>query len=68
MSLKARNVKVNSLDNASKGSIESAPINLSKKESEFLLLTIKNALFKGEYVEVLYNLTLKIQEHYKKFE
>ena len=35
------------MDNASKGSIESAPINLSKKESEFLLLTIKNALFKG---------------------
>ena len=57
MSLKAKNVKVNSLDNASKGSIESDSKKLSKKESEFLLLNIKNDLFKGEYVEVLYNLT-----------
>lgn len=41
-------------------------IELEDKELEFLLLTIKNSLFKGEYVELLYNLTLKLQTHYQK--
>jgi hypothetical protein len=32
------------------------------KELELLLLTIKNGLFRGEYVETVYNLTLKLQK------
>jgi len=40
------------------------PIELSEKEIEFLLVTIKNGLFKGEYVETLYNLTLKLQKNF----
>lgn len=39
-------------------------IELTEKEIEFLLVTIKNSLFKGEYVETLYNLTLKLQKHF----
>ena len=39
-------------------------IKLTEKEIEFLLVTIKNSLFKGEYVETLYNLTLKLQKHF----
>ena len=39
-------------------------IELTEKELEFLLVTIKNSLFKGEYVEDLYNLTLKLQKHF----
>lgn len=39
-------------------------IELSERELEFLLVTIKNGLFKGEYVETVYNLTLKIQKHF----
>jgi len=39
-------------------------IEFTEKELEFLLVTIKNSLFKGEYVEVLYNLTLKLQKHF----
>ena len=39
-------------------------VELTDKEIEFLLVTIKNSLFKGEYVELLYNLTLKLQEKY----
>lgn len=39
-------------------------VELSEKELEFLLVTIKNGLFKGEYVETLYNLTLKLQKHF----
>jgi hypothetical protein len=38
-------------------------LELTDKELELLLLTIKNGLFKGEYVEILYNLTLKLQTH-----
>ena len=39
-------------------------IELTPKQVEFLLVTIKNSLFKGEYVEDLYNLTLKLQKHF----
>jgi hypothetical protein len=42
-------------------------IELTEKELEFLLVTIKNSLFKGEYVETLYNLTLKLQKHFVNF-
>ena len=41
-------------------------IELTHNELQFLLVTIKNGLFKGEYVEILYNLTLKLQEKYVK--
>ena len=41
-------------------------VELTPKQLEFLLVTIKNSLFKGEYVETLYTLTLKIQETYIK--
>jgi hypothetical protein len=37
-------------------------LELNDKELELLLLTIKNGLFRGEYVETVYNLTLKIQK------
>ena len=40
-------------------------IDLTEKELEFLLVTIKNSLFKGEYVEICYNTTLKLQEKFK---
>lgn len=39
----------------------SVTLELTEKELEILLLTIKNGLFKGEYVETVYNLTLKLQ-------
>jgi len=39
-------------------------IELNKREIEFLLQTIRNSQFKGEDIEVLYNLVLKIQKLY----
>jgi len=39
-------------------------VELNKRETEFLLQTIKNSQFKGEDIEVLYNLVLKIQKLY----
>lgn len=39
-------------------------IELNKRETEFLLQTIRNSQFKGEDIEVLYNLVLKVQKLY----
>ena len=40
-------------------------IELSHSQLQFLLVTIKNGLFKGEYVETCYNTTLKLQEKFQ---
>lgn len=40
---------------------------LNEKELEFLLLLIKDASFKGDLVETVYNTTLKLQNQYLKF-
>jgi len=39
----------------------------SKQEIELILLTIKDANFKGEHVEIIYNLVYKLQQHYVSF-
>jgi hypothetical protein len=39
-------------------------INLDPKEIEFILLLIKNSQFRGEDIEFIYNLILKIQKIY----
>ena len=67
MSFKAGNVKVGGetqKQESSSTSSETTQVELSEKELEFILVTIKNGLFKGEYVETLYNLTLKLQKHF----
>jgi hypothetical protein len=46
----------------SSSTTDSATLELTDKELELLLLTIKNGLFRGEYVETVYNLTLKLQK------
>lgn len=38
---------------------------LSKQEIELLLLMIKETSFKGEHIELVYNLVLKLQKQYK---
>jgi hypothetical protein len=37
---------------------------LSKQEIELLLLIVKEASFKGEHVELIYNLVYKLQQQY----
>ena len=64
MAFKTKNVVVGGKDINSNPS--TLNIELTPKQIEFLLVTIKNSLFKGEYVETLYNLTLKMQETYIK--
>jgi hypothetical protein len=41
-----------------------APEQLNEQELEFLLTLIKNNSFKGEYVELVYNTTFKLQNQY----
>lgn len=63
MGFKANNVSGAPKNEASNIS-KNKNINLSKEELELLLVTIKNSLFKGENIEILYNLTLKLQKSY----
>ena len=42
------------------------PLNLSKEETETLLLMIKEASFKGEHVQKVYDLVIKLQNYYTK--
>ena len=39
---------------------------LTAQELEFLLMLVKQGMFKGEYVEIVYNTTLKLQNQYLK--
>ena len=66
MSLRANNIEVKGVSTKKTDTPLHYNIELTEKEIELLLLTIKNGLFKGEYVETLYNLTLKMQETYAK--
>ena len=42
-------------------------LQLTKEETETLLLTIKEMTFKGEHVEKVYNLVYKLQQYYMTF-
>ncbi len=66
MGLRANNIEIKGVSTDKVGTPLTHNIELTEKEIELLLLTIKNGLFKGEYVETLYNLTLKMQETYIK--
>jgi len=66
MGLRANNIEIKGVSTDKVGTPLTHNIELTEKEIECLLLTIKNGLFKGEYVETLYNLTLKMQETYIK--
>ena len=39
-------------------------LNLTREEVEILLITVRDATFKGENVERIYNLILKLQQYY----
>mgnify|MGYP001319452299 CR=1 FL=1 len=64
MGFKTKNVVVGG--QTEKSDPPTTNVELTAKQLEFLLVTIKNSLFKGEYVEICYNVTLKLQEEYQK--
>ena len=43
---------------------EEQSFNLTKEEVEILLIIVRDATFKGESVERIYNLILKLQQYY----
>lgn len=45
-------------------SIKEEDFSLEKHEIEFILLLIKDSTFKGEYIEILYNIAYKLQQQY----
>ena len=63
MGFKANNTVVKEVKSKDNTSLTTS-LDLTEKELEFLLVTIKNSLFKGEYVELCYNVTLKLQTKY----
>ena len=63
MGLKTKNLVVGG--KKKKSEPPTIDVDLTSKQLEFLLVTIKNSLFKGEYVEICYNITLKLQEKYQ---
>jgi len=52
--------KIQNLSPSSKG----GDFSLEKHEIEFILLLIKESTFKGEHIETLYNIALKLQNQY----
>lgn len=62
MGFKANSLQVNK-DNRKQPST-TEDLLLNKKDLEFLLNLVKNSTFKGEQIELIYNLTSKLQKAY----
>ena len=67
MAFSANNVQMNNGEEPSKAPLPTSGVNLSKEETEILLLTIKEMSFKGEHIEKVYNLVYKLQQYYTSF-
>ena len=64
MGFKSNKVEIKGVPTDKVGTSLTHNIELTENEIELILLTIKNSLFKGEYVELCYNVTLKLQTKY----
>lgn len=60
MGFQATNVNVSGTNLTS-----STKQDLTKEEIEFILVLIKNSNFKGDMIEIVYNLVIKLQNRYK---
>ena len=63
MGITAKNVRVNTLENNNVPT-SSDDNKLSREELELLLALIKKSQFLGEHVEIVYNMTVKIQNQF----
>ena len=65
MGFNAKNIKMGGeTQKMSNPPLNVSTLEITGPELELLLIAIKNGLFKGEYVEILYNLTLKLQKKF----
>ena len=64
----AFNSKFTHIDNVKeepqKAPLSNSTLDLTKEEIEVILITIKDSTFRGEHVEKVYNLVLKLQQYY----
>jgi len=64
MAFNAKNVIFNKIEEPSKAPL--SDLQLTKSEVETILVMIKDANFKGEHVQKVYELVLKLQIYYSK--
>jgi len=64
MAFNAKNVIFNKVEEPSKTPLPT--LQLTKSEVETILMMIKDANFKGEHVQKVYELVLKFQTYYSK--
>lgn len=55
------------LDIINRNKSEDITNNLTKEELEFLLVSLKKTTFTGEYLEMLFNIVIKLQNQYQKY-
>lgn len=56
------------LDRVQPQKLQPSKDNLEKKEIEFILNTIKDSNFKGEDLDILYKVVVKLQNQYVKLD
>lgn len=68
MGFNAKNVIINkdTKDKVEEANASLPTLDLTKLEVETILMMIKEANFKGEHVQKVYNLVLKLQSYYSK--
>ena len=68
MAFLSKHINNNNKEESSTTPLLSTPkeqyLSLTKEEVEVLLITVRDATFKGESIERVYNLILKLQQYY----
>ena len=64
MAFTANNLIINNLEVEKSTSSLLSKDNLTVEEIQLILITLRNSTFKGEYVEILYNTVIKLQNQY----
>ena len=67
MAFTAKHIAEHKEEEPLKAPLSVSSLELTKEETETLLLTIKEMTFKGEHVERVYNLVYKLQQYYVSF-
>ena len=64
MAFTTNNLIVNKLEVEKSTSLNIDKDSLTIEEIQLILITLRNSTFKGEYIELLYNTVVKLQNQY----
>ena len=64
MAFTTNNLIVNKLEVEKSTSLNIDKDSLTVEEIQLILITLRNSTFKGEYIELLYNTVIKLQNQY----